>query len=57
VKKHCSHKSEKQCREIIKTWVDNEVLYSEPYKNPVTREDAQGLRVNDAKRPSSRLPE
>jgi hypothetical protein len=57
VKKHCSHKSEKQCREIIKTWVDNEVLYSEPYKNPVTREDAQGLRVNDAKRPSLRLPE
>ena len=57
VKKHCPHKSEKQCREIIKTWVDNEVLYSEPYKNPVTREDAQGLRVNDAKRPSWRLPE
>src|SRR5690349_6511079 len=52
VQKHCPHKSEKQCREIVKTWVTNEVLYDEKYTNPKTRNDAVGLRVNDAKRPS-----
>jgi hypothetical protein len=40
------------CREIVKTWCENGVLYSEAYKNPKTRDEAQGLRVNNALRPS-----
>jgi hypothetical protein len=52
VQKHCPNKTEPQCREIIKTWLDNGVVYSETYQNPITRNDAKGLRVNDVNRPS-----
>jgi hypothetical protein len=50
--KHCPNKSEQQCREIIKTWVNNGVLCHEEYTNPTSRHPQQGLRVNDARRPS-----
>lgn len=52
VSKHCTHKNERQCREIVKTWVDNGVLYLQEYKNPTRRELQHGLRVNDTKRPT-----
>jgi hypothetical protein len=52
VLKHAPHKTEAQAREIIKTWVDKEVLESRSYTNPATRHENTGLWVNDAKRPS-----
>lgn len=52
IQKHCPDRSEAQCREIIRTWVRNGVLYSEPYDDPVRRERVVGLRLNNAKRPS-----
>jgi hypothetical protein len=52
VKKHCPQKTEAQCREIIRTWLVNGVLFDEDYPDPVFRETAKGLRINQAKRPS-----
>jgi hypothetical protein len=52
VVKHAPTKTEPQAREIIRQWVKNGVLVSEPYENPINRHQANGLRVNDAKRPS-----
>jgi hypothetical protein len=45
-------KTEAQAREIIRTWVKTGVLEHAPYRNPTTRKDVKGLRVNAAKRPS-----
>lgn len=50
--KHFPDKTDRQCRAIIKTWLQNGVLVAEPYRNPVTREEQNGLRVIAAKRPS-----
>jgi hypothetical protein len=52
VQRHCPNKSEQQCRQIINTWVKNEVVYEEDYDDPVDRKKRGGLRVNNAKRPS-----
>jgi hypothetical protein len=52
VVKYASHKSEKQAREIIKTWVNNGTLVSKEYDDSVTRKTANGLRVNAMLRPS-----
>jgi hypothetical protein len=52
VVEHAAHKSKAQAREIIKTWVKNGVLVSEPYDNPVTRKQVSGLRVKAEKRPT-----
>jgi hypothetical protein len=52
VQKHCPDRSEAQCREMIKTWVRNGVLFNEPYDDPVERKERQGLRVDPEKRPS-----
>jgi len=52
VLRHYPDKPPAQCREIIKAWLDSGVLYEEEYKNPMSREPAQGLRVNDENRPS-----
>jgi hypothetical protein len=45
VKQHAPQKSEAQAREIIRTWVKNKMLVSEPWKNPVTRQENTRLRV------------
>jgi hypothetical protein len=51
VQAHAPNKTQAQCREIIKTWVKNEVLEDVEYDNPVTRKPVKGLTVNAAKRP------
>jgi hypothetical protein len=48
-----SSKNEKQAREIINTWVRNEVLISRDYDDPERRETVKGLFVNPAKRPGN----
>ena len=45
-------KSEKQAREVVKSWVRNGVLVSFLYDNPITRKSVRGLKVDDEKRPS-----
>ncbi|MGY4601766.1 5S rRNA maturation endonuclease (ribonuclease M5) [Bradyrhizobium sp. USDA 4474] len=52
VQKHCPDRSEMQCREIIKTWVRNGVLFNEPYDDPIERKARQGLRLDPEKQPS-----
>jgi hypothetical protein len=44
-------KADGQCREIIRQWLENELLYVDDYHDPVRREDLKGLFVDDAKRP------
>ena len=53
VQRHYPDKSEPQCREIIKTWVGNGVLRSEPYHDPGRRAEVNGLQVNASKRPGT----
>jgi hypothetical protein len=43
VQRHCPSKS--QCREIVKTWVKNGVLYRELYRDPLRRADQTGLKL------------
>jgi hypothetical protein len=45
VQRHCPSKSEAQCREIVKTWVKNGVLYRELYRDPLRRADQTGLKL------------
>jgi hypothetical protein len=45
-------KTQKQCRVIVNTWLGTGVLVYETYRNPVSREDAQGLHVIHAKLPT-----
>jgi hypothetical protein len=52
VVQHAPEKTEKQARQIVRTWVKNGVLMVEEYDDPVRREKVKGLRVNPAKRPS-----
>ena len=52
VKKHCADRTEGQCREIIRTWIRNGVLYSEEYDDPIDRKKRTGLRLDTSKRPS-----
>ena len=52
VQRHAPAKSEKQCREVIKTWVKNGVLVAFDYDNPTSRKPVRGLRLDTSKRPS-----
>jgi hypothetical protein len=52
LQKHIPHKTEPQCREIIRTWVTKGVLYSEEYINPISREKQNGLRLDPTRRPT-----
>ena len=52
VAKHCPTKTKAQCREIIRTWVNNGVLYNADYEDPVQWKDRPGLFVDSSKRPS-----
>jgi len=45
-------KTEKQAREIIRTWVRNCFLVAFEYENPKTRKPCRGLKLNPEKRPS-----
>ena len=51
VQKHCLDKTEPQCREIIKTWLKNGVLYQQEYQDPIDRKPRKGLCVDATKRP------
>lgn len=51
VQEHAPEKTNKQCREIIKTWVKTGVLVTDDYQNPKTRKKVKGLKVDDTKRP------
>jgi hypothetical protein len=52
VQKRCPNRSEAQCREIIRSWAKNGVLYNEDYDDPVGRKPRKGLRLDATKRPS-----
>jgi hypothetical protein len=52
VQHQCPNLTEKQAREIIRTWVRNGVLFHEDYDDTVERKTRKGLRVNAGKRPS-----
>jgi AAA domain len=56
VTKFAPKKTEKQAREIIRTWVKNGVLAPFDYVNPDTRKKVSGLKVDPDKRPSSKTP-
>ena len=45
-------RTEKQAREIVKTWLKNGVLIAEDYDSPKQRKNLSGLKVNHAKRPT-----
>lgn len=49
------HKSEKQCREIIREWVKNGVLVEEDYHSQKERKDVKGVRVVNANRPGAEI--
>jgi hypothetical protein len=50
VKERAPELSEAQCRETIRRWVKDGVLYSDNYEDPKQRRSRKGLFVNDAKR-------
>ena len=52
VQKHCLSRTEAQCREIIRSWVKNGVLYEDEYHDPAERKNRRGLRLDTTKRPS-----
>jgi len=52
VTEHAPHKTERQAREIIRTWLRTGLLVTEEYKDPEQRRPRSGLRVIAAKRPS-----
>lgn len=52
VQKHCPDRTEGQCREIIKTWRRNGVLFDENYADPIDRKERKGLRLDTSKRPT-----
>ena len=51
VHKYAPTKNEAQCREIIRVWVKNGVVFVDEYKDEARREVAKGLRANPEKRP------
>jgi hypothetical protein len=51
VQRWLSHLTEVQAREVIRTWVKNDVLHPVKYDDEVDRKTRRGLRVNNAKRP------
>ena len=52
VDRHAPDKTEKQARDIIKTWLKSGALYNEEYEDAAARKKFLGLRVNHTKRPS-----
>jgi hypothetical protein len=52
VRRHCPDKPEGDCRRIIHTWIENGVLLTQKYFDPVERKERSGLFVDDTKRPT-----
>jgi len=52
VQRHCPDRIQPQCREIVRTWVKNGVLFTEDYDDPIERKSRKGLRVCQGKRPT-----
>jgi hypothetical protein len=52
VQRHSPDRTEPQCREIIRTWIKNGVLFNEEYDDLIDRKTRKGLRVCHEKRPS-----
>ena len=48
VQRHFPHKSEEECRNMIRAWVRSGVLVSEPYHNPIERKRRAGLRLDSS---------
>jgi len=51
VQRHVPSLTEAQCRAVIKTWVDNDVMERRDYHDPIVRKTVSGLFV--ARRPGS----
>jgi hypothetical protein len=51
--KHAPQLSEKQAREVIKTWLKTTVLEERDYYSEADRKDRAGLYANPAKRPGA----
>jgi hypothetical protein len=52
VQRHCPSRTEPQCRQIVNTWVETNVLFNDEYDDPIDRKPRKGLRVCHGKRPS-----
>jgi hypothetical protein len=52
VQKHCADRTEGECREIIRTWIRNGVLYDAEYDDPIERKLRKGYRLDTTKRPT-----
>ena len=52
VQRHCPDRTEPQCREIVRTWVETGLLFNEEYDDPVERKARKGLKVAQGKRPT-----
>jgi hypothetical protein len=52
VQKHCQDRTEAQCREIVRIWLKNGVLYETNYDDPIERKERKGLCLDTSKRPS-----
>jgi hypothetical protein len=57
VEEHTFDKSEKQCREIVNSWVGSGQLRVEEYKSGGRRSKAKGLFVDPTKRPGAGQPD
>ena len=52
VQRHCPDRTEPQCRQIVNTWAQNGLVFTEEYDDPIDRKQRKGLRVCHGKRPS-----
>jgi hypothetical protein len=52
VQKHYPAKTEAQCKEIIRRWMEEGLLYPDEYDDPIDYKKRNGLYVDDSKRPS-----
>lgn len=52
IQRHAPDRTEAQCREIIRTWLENGVLRIEDYDDAKERKTVKGLFVCEAKRPT-----
>jgi AAA domain len=55
VLKHATAKTEHQAREIVRTWVENGLLVSEEYDDPVERKRLLGLKLDPTRRPGTSI--
>jgi hypothetical protein len=49
VQKHCPDKTEQQCRELIRHWLKNGVLFEKQYYDEIESREESGLFVNERK--------